>query len=582
MKEFISDVFTLCFLVSFCLLIIGLARPSLFAKYSKKLATRKRLSAIFGGAFILFFVLTGITVPGPLENLYDLDQAKELQVSFPADMDQLEAAIVVQNGLSNLITSFVEARLDMEIIVSEESAKLASTDRNTLYDETMVSLKKAEEAQQSFVKQIDLLFSEKLISSGRKYPNFRFFETANAEGLEEVSLTGHSTGYKFEDVILALHDKAPNRQKLQAVADEIGSDIKTAHEVMRLIHAANHAESLNDLEVATRYRDAAQVLATGSKVLVTIAGVAAAGPTLAVVGAANPLVGAVEIGAIGVSGADTVLEVAETGVQIAMKDSKEKDAMATLLHDAREWKPLKYADTVISIYDLTKAPGAMAKLLDKRAALLSTTMSAGKRAKWAAIKDIRYNKAFEDLMATLSGNMVSIEELFIEGDDQIVIMRNGDQTYVAPMENFEYVRKAYENGVKLSPADLKRMFQRADQDSDFDLSMQQLGLDYLTEFDKQIIKPKPTPAPTKPAPVKKTPTPAKPAPAQPPAPVFAPIETPTPEPDPEPTPTPEPAPEPAPEPPPAPVDACAGATGCEACWCKGQACVCGYDSCACE
>lgn len=58
-----SVLFTLLMLASIVCLIIGLASPTTFSKVFKKNATRGKLALIFGGAFILFIILIGVTAP---------------------------------------------------------------------------------------------------------------------------------------------------------------------------------------------------------------------------------------------------------------------------------------------------------------------------------------------------------------------------------------------------------------------------------------------------------------------------------------------------------------------------------------
>jgi hypothetical protein len=56
-----EDLFLLLLLTSFICLIVGLIKPSAFNRLMKKELTRKNVGLIFGGAFIVFFVLFGIT-----------------------------------------------------------------------------------------------------------------------------------------------------------------------------------------------------------------------------------------------------------------------------------------------------------------------------------------------------------------------------------------------------------------------------------------------------------------------------------------------------------------------------------------
>lgn len=58
-----TTLFILLLLTSITCLIIGLIKPKIFSRIFKKYATRKKLSLIFGGAIVLFFILIGATAP---------------------------------------------------------------------------------------------------------------------------------------------------------------------------------------------------------------------------------------------------------------------------------------------------------------------------------------------------------------------------------------------------------------------------------------------------------------------------------------------------------------------------------------
>jgi len=61
-----DDLFLALLLVSLICLIVGLIKPNAFNRLMKKELTRKNVGLIFGGAFIVFFVLFGITTE-PIE-----------------------------------------------------------------------------------------------------------------------------------------------------------------------------------------------------------------------------------------------------------------------------------------------------------------------------------------------------------------------------------------------------------------------------------------------------------------------------------------------------------------------------------
>lgn len=56
-----ADLFLILFFLSLVCLIVGLIKPSAFNSIFKREPTRKNIGLIFGGAFIVFFILFGIT-----------------------------------------------------------------------------------------------------------------------------------------------------------------------------------------------------------------------------------------------------------------------------------------------------------------------------------------------------------------------------------------------------------------------------------------------------------------------------------------------------------------------------------------
>jgi len=56
-----ADLFLALFFISFVGLIVGLVKPSIFTRITKREISRKQIGLFFSGALVLFLVLTGIT-----------------------------------------------------------------------------------------------------------------------------------------------------------------------------------------------------------------------------------------------------------------------------------------------------------------------------------------------------------------------------------------------------------------------------------------------------------------------------------------------------------------------------------------
>jgi len=63
-----DDIFLLLFLVSFIVLVVGLINPSFLSRHFRLQLSRKRVLIYFGGAVVLFFVLSGIFAEIPESN----------------------------------------------------------------------------------------------------------------------------------------------------------------------------------------------------------------------------------------------------------------------------------------------------------------------------------------------------------------------------------------------------------------------------------------------------------------------------------------------------------------------------------
>lgn len=76
------DIFIALVLLSFLGLVVGLSKPSLFKQ------TRKRISFIFGGGMVVFFILFGVTAPSDDSNTA-IDSAAPIEAAAESNSVQV-------------------------------------------------------------------------------------------------------------------------------------------------------------------------------------------------------------------------------------------------------------------------------------------------------------------------------------------------------------------------------------------------------------------------------------------------------------------------------------------------------------
>ena len=122
----------LLFIASIVMLIIGLIKPMIFARFLKELATRKGVSAIFGISIIVFFILFAVTTDTDTtptaNNAQQQNEQKMTGEAIDYEMVREEDASVKALGnklLSEYTTQEIEAlpiakRIRYRIVVSPE------------------------------------------------------------------------------------------------------------------------------------------------------------------------------------------------------------------------------------------------------------------------------------------------------------------------------------------------------------------------------------------------------------------------------------------------------------------------------
>ena len=72
-------------------MVVGLIKPSLFKRFTKKDITRKQVGLIFGGSTLVFFVLTGGTAPG-------IQPVQEIEIAIDIQDIKEDENVIVNTG----------------------------------------------------------------------------------------------------------------------------------------------------------------------------------------------------------------------------------------------------------------------------------------------------------------------------------------------------------------------------------------------------------------------------------------------------------------------------------------------------
>lgn len=125
-----DDLFLVLILLSILGIIIGLVKPSVFSTILGNKATRKGTSIIFSGAFVVFFILFGISVE-PIDEV--TEKSKQNIEIITNQKESLE-----ENGQQKEVT--VNTNTEADIIAKDADSKKEKTELG----EASVSITKSE------------------------------------------------------------------------------------------------------------------------------------------------------------------------------------------------------------------------------------------------------------------------------------------------------------------------------------------------------------------------------------------------------------------------------------------------------
>ncbi len=116
-------VFTLLFLLSGLLLIIGLIRPQIFQKVTKVIPTRKLVALVFVGAIFVSFVGMAITAP-PVDKSKINDQ--KVVEAVNQNNNPIDTSVI---AASSTVTTTVAQTSATQDVVSQDNKQVTTTDQ---------------------------------------------------------------------------------------------------------------------------------------------------------------------------------------------------------------------------------------------------------------------------------------------------------------------------------------------------------------------------------------------------------------------------------------------------------------------
>ena len=148
-REFFNGLFVIMILVSPICLIIGLIKPSIFNSIFRRELNRKNTSLIFGIAFVVFFILFGVTTPPTsskptsAQNSAPVKAVKTAASSAPkTDQQKLDNVVksLLSNGSYSSELSYKATTIDSDDSVRPAGSKYVTIDINagTFWDDNSV------------------------------------------------------------------------------------------------------------------------------------------------------------------------------------------------------------------------------------------------------------------------------------------------------------------------------------------------------------------------------------------------------------------------------------------------------------
>ena len=154
-----TDLFGFLLLVSFICLVLSLIKPSIFNRFLKGNATRKKTGLIFGIAIIIFFLLIGITAE-PTERIKETkEEMIEIETATATQQEEALEKEETQQELTQEPVPGQEPKQEEEVLEQEPTPEPETTSDEEKTDKATLGEKNALSAALGYLNYTSFSYS---------------------------------------------------------------------------------------------------------------------------------------------------------------------------------------------------------------------------------------------------------------------------------------------------------------------------------------------------------------------------------------------------------------------------------------
>lgn len=326
--------------------------------------------------------------------------------------------VLLQGGLTELGLRYADAKVATNDLLTN-SKGLSREDLLKKTDEILKKWEAAQAAGKRFSEVLDIiemgrnityLAPGNLIAGDNS--NFGFIRRAHAldpdfqaywhEKRKQEKLEVEEKDKKKAEILEKI-DAADAANRLQTAAKIFNTDIQSANSILQGMRAEVAEKAMTDAERENILSKTSQTIATGSNVVLFIAGLSTGASELALLGETGSLLNLTNVVATSVAGANLAFDVGETYLSLGVGNEKASATIAA----AKDWGVLKAASYLFSIKDLGKSLSSFNDTYQKLKA------AGGGKITPEALKNLWKDKqAMEKIKEDASGNISTMYDWY--------------------------------------------------------------------------------------------------------------------------------------------------------------------------
>lgn len=323
--------------------VVGFIKPKAFEFVFKGRAQRTFCSGLFALLSVIIFVLIGVLNLG--------DNNAKVITKPTTDQDVLYGRLF-EGALADTATKYAEAQVYADAWLRANPSEISRDEWLKLGDAVKSKWQAAEAASQNLDAVAAAMpnYAEPKLSSGSNW----LFPKAYALDPSYREFYKHRDAIaKDEEYMKKLNaiDVAPAFQKVKTTAKLFNTDVYRAKAIVDNFYSQVATNSVDYANMSGQAAVASQAIATGSNIALFVAGLSTGASELALLGSAQKLVNAVNIITTSIAGANLTFNIVEEGADLGLFSAETGAAFSK----AKDAKFLQYANTLISIKDLSKA-----------------------------------------------------------------------------------------------------------------------------------------------------------------------------------------------------------------------------------